>query len=140
MKASRHDKTVFIDTGAFYARYVVSDNHHDAAVKKWRTVGESFSAAMTTNLVVCETVTLLAYRFGSGKALIAAREIYASHFVTVESVTRAVELEALDWLEKFADQKFSMTDAVSFAIMHAKGIKRAFSFDRHFRIAGFETV
>jgi predicted nucleic acid-binding protein len=48
---------------------------------------------------------------------------------------RAVEL-----LEKFADQKLSFTDAVSFALMRRHRLARAFTFDRHFARAGFEIV
>jgi len=40
-------------------------------------------------------------------------------------------------LSKYSDQDFSYTDAVSFAIMKRQKIIKAFSFDKHFVIAGF---
>jgi predicted nucleic acid-binding protein len=38
----------------------------------------------------------------------------------------------------FGDQAVSFTDALSFAVMRRMRIERAFSFDRHFALAGFE--
>lgn len=49
----------------------------------------------------------------------------------------AEELEAVPLLEKYADQKVSFTDCVSFVLMRRQGIERAFSFDKHFPAAGF---
>jgi predicted nucleic acid-binding protein len=40
--------------------------------------------------------------------------------------------------EQFADQPFSFTDCLSFAVMKHSGLSRAFTFDNHFRVAGFE--
>ena len=48
------------------------------------------------------------------------------------------ELAALRYFEKFADQKISYTDCVSFVLMKGKNLRHAFAFDRHFIYAGFE--
>ncbi len=37
-------------------------------------------------------------------------------------------------LNEYADQEFSLVDAVSFAVMERLGIPTAFSFDAHFRV------
>jgi predicted nucleic acid-binding protein len=50
------------------------------------------------------------------------------------------ELAALDLFEKLGDQEVSYTDCVSFALMRQAGIGRAFSFDRHFDLLGFERL
>ena len=44
------------------------------------------------------------------------------------------------WLERFHDQPFTLTDAVSFEVMRRKRIKHAFAFDGHFVTAGFEML
>jgi predicted nucleic acid-binding protein len=41
------------------------------------------------------------------------------------------------WLRPYRDVGFSLTDAVSFEVMRAAGVSRAFTFDRHFEVAGF---
>lgn len=48
------------------------------------------------------------------------------------------ELAALDWFQKYADQSMSFTDYISFVLMEKHKLKNAFSFDRHFAIAGFD--
>ncbi|MEN8162982.1 MAG: VapC toxin family PIN domain ribonuclease, partial [Acidobacteriota bacterium] len=47
------------------------------------------------------------------------------------------EMRAIDLLEQFADEPFSFTECLSFAVMKHSGISRAFTFDNHFRVAGF---
>jgi len=51
-----------------------------------------------------------------------------------------LEDEAEEILRRYADQGFSLADAVSFALMHRRGIQEAFTFDRHFMVAGFTSV
>ena len=58
----------------------------------------------------------------------------------VEEVFADRDLQAAalaDWLRKFDDQLFTLTDAVSFAVMRARRMPEAFTFDRHFTVAGF---
>lgn len=54
--------------------------------------------------------------------------------------TSTVELEELaisEWIERYRDQAFTLTDAVSFAMMTARGTREALALDRHFETAGF---
>lgn len=43
-------------------------------------------------------------------------------------------------MEKYADQDFSLADAVSFAVMQAQGITEVFTFDDHFATLGFQLL
>lgn len=131
---------VFIDTGAFYAKYVANDQYHKMALALWKTASDSRYNCVTTNFILSELITLMVYRFGTKNALMAAREIYSSNFIEIISISRDIEINALDWLDRYSDQKFSMTDATSFAVMKAAQIKKAFTFDRHFETAGFEKM
>ena len=45
-----------------------------------------------------------------------------------------------NWLERFRDQRFSLTDAVSFELMKRERLTRAFAFDRQFVTAGYELL
>lgn len=130
-------RTLFIDTGAFYARYVARDQYHDNAVSLWKKIEKERPPLVTTNFVLEELVSLLIYRFGSQDGLQAAREIYASHAFEIVHVSLEIELEGFEWIGRFTDQKFSMTDACSFALMASRRLKTAFTFDHHFEIAGF---
>lgn len=131
-------KPIFVDTGAFYAKYVPQDRYHEEAKPLWGKVREDGISCFTSNFVLAELITLFVYRFGAVRALRAAKEIYGSHAVQIVSVDREMEMRGLAWLERFPDQDFSMTDAISFALTEEKGLKAAFTFDHHFDIAGFE--
>ncbi len=43
----------------------------------------------------------------------------------------------MDLFEKYADQRVSFTDCISFVLMRRHKIRQVFSFDRHFELAGF---
>ena len=43
-------------------------------------------------------------------------------------------------MPKYADQRVTFTDCVSFAIMRRRRIRTAFTFDRHFEARGFEVI
>jgi predicted nucleic acid-binding protein len=61
--------------------------------------------------------------------------------VYLDERDRALEREAVTrWLARFADQEFSLTDAVSFEVMQRNKVTHAFAFDRHFAIAGFKLL
>ena len=66
--------------------------------------------------------------------------MYGSERLTLLRPTHDEELRALDLFEKYADQQVSFTDCVSYALMHKRRIDRAFSFDRHFALAGFQLL
>jgi hypothetical protein len=51
-----------------------------------------------------------------------------------------LEFKAEKILEKYQDQDFSYTDAVSFAAMREFKIGKAFAFDSHFSTAGFAII
>jgi predicted nucleic acid-binding protein len=129
---------IFVDTGAFVARYLKRDRYHPAASRAWQRLARSGWPLFTTSFVVDETITLLARRVGARFAAERARSILGSERLTVLRPTVEDELAALGWLEKFEDQALSYTDCISFVAMRARRIERAFTFDRHFRAAGFK--
>ncbi|HET6878851.1 MAG TPA: PIN domain-containing protein [Pirellulales bacterium] len=128
---------IFVDSGAFLARYLKNDQYHVRAQAAWRRLAKSRERCATTNFVLDETFTLLGRRANYEFAAERARTIYDSSFLLVLRPTKPDELEALDWFEKFSDQQVSFTDCVSFAMMRSNKIKRAFTFDLHFQLAGF---
>lgn len=126
---------LFIDTGAFYARYVPRDAHHAETRAAWPRLQRR--RLFTTDLVLVETVTLLDRRAGAGPAATAGRELYGSPSLSVVSPTIEQQVAALDLLEQYSDQRVGFADCVSFVVMREMGIKEVFAFDRHFAAAGF---
>ena len=129
---------IFVDTGSFLARYLARDQYHGRAVEAWKRLHSEAPRCFTSNFVLDETFTLLARRAGYRFAAQRGRNILASHHLTVLRPDQDDERSALDLFEKYSDQKLSFTDCVSFVLMRGRRLRRAFSFDRHFVLAGFE--
>ncbi|MGH9441187.1 MAG: type II toxin-antitoxin system VapC family toxin [Thermoanaerobaculia bacterium] len=129
---------IFIDTGAFLARYLASDSLHQKALRAWKDLEKRKATVVTSHFVLDETLTLLARRADYRFAAERGRGLYESETLQILRADSAAEVRALSLFEKFADQKVSFTDCVSFALMSQRKIERAFTFDRHFILAGFE--
>lgn len=128
---------IFVDTGPFVARWLTRDRLHADAVASWNALSATPTLLLTTCHVVDEVATLLARRAGPGFAAERVRSIMASRVITIARPDETAERRTLEWLERFDDQGFSFTDCLSFAVMRAAGVREAFTYDHHFRIAGF---
>ena len=133
------DHAVFIDTGAFIARYDADDQHHATAIKAWAQLAPPACSwrLVTSGSVLAETFTLLGRRAGFPLAARVARQILDSPSFSIQWADPTISSLALGWFTKFADQSVSWVDCESFALMRAEKITRAFTFDRHFDDAGF---
>lgn len=128
---------IFVDTGAFLARFITRDQHYEQATRAWRKLEVEGSRIATSNFVLDELFTLLGQRTSYSFAAQRARGLLASRKLEILRPDAETELAALDLFEKLADQKVSFTDCISFVLMRQRRIERAFSFDRHFTAAGF---
>lgn len=127
---------IFVDTGAFLARYLEKDQYHDRALRTWRRL-EGVARVVTSNFVLDELFTLLGRRASYAFAADRARHILSSEKLEILRPDPETEIEAVDLFEKYADQRISFTDCVSFVLMRSHKIRQVFSFDRHFELAGF---
>jgi predicted nucleic acid-binding protein len=131
---------IFIDTGAFLARYLRKDQHHYSAIAVWEKLGSNRENCITSNFVLDETFTLLGRWAGHGFAVQRAKNIYASQAFTICRPNKEDEIKALQFFSKYADPHVSFTDCISFVLMKRERINRVFSFDRHFQLAGFHLI
>lgn len=130
-----------VDTSALLALARRGDQYHTDAVALadgWLTGGGRFIGSV---LILAELHSHLLYLRGPGPARTALRLLLADPAhewldVGPELVGEATE----NWLIRYADQSFSLIDAVSFEIMRRERITHAFAFDHHFEIAGFELL
>ena len=129
---------IFVDTDAFLARFVARDQFHEEATLAWDRLRDSGLTCSTSNFVLDETFTLLARSTSYEFAAQRARNILTSDELEILRPDGDDELQALTRFEKFADQRISFTDCISFELMKSRRIQQVFSFDRHFALAGFE--
>lgn len=133
--------TTLIDTSALLALANPRDQYHSAAVSLARRHVRAGGRFLGTVLVLGEFHAHLLYRAGPKRARTVVSDLlrdplYSWSEIDVELLTSAVSV----WLERFADQKFSLIDAVSFEVMQRNKMTSAFAFDRHFSAAGFELL
>ena len=134
------NNTLFVDTGAWYALADKSDQYHAQAVEVYPQLLNSFHHLTTTNLVISETYILIRRAIGHQPAIGFLKSIAASPRITKIYSDSVFEDAAEDILQKYYDQDFSYTDAVSFAVMRQYGITQAFTFDHHFLTAGYALI
>jgi uncharacterized protein len=133
-----NDKRIFIDTGAYLARFHVADQRYQQACKAWELLQNQHIILVTSHHVIDELATLLARRCDYAFSAHKIEQIYASQLLLIERSNEKDEQIALSLFQKYADQKVSFTDCISFAIMKRLQLKRVFTFDKHFSQAGFE--
>lgn len=131
---------IFVDTGAFLAKYLERDQHHPQAFPVWARIERDKELFCTSNFVIDELATLLARRSNYFFAAQKVRSIYESDLIDVLRPDEAEERRAVTLFAKYADQRVSFTDCVSFVIMKTRSIDSVFSFDRHFDLPGFSRI
>jgi predicted nucleic acid-binding protein len=124
---------------AFYALIDRRDAEHSTAdVIRHRPTRERWRL-FTTNLVIAETHALSLSRLGRVIAGRVLSEIEASD-TSIVRVTAADERRGRAVLAQYQDKDFSLTDAISFAVMDRLGIRSAFAFDEDFAQYGFAVL
>ncbi|MBN1604800.1 MAG: PIN domain-containing protein [Chitinispirillaceae bacterium] len=120
-------KSVFIDTGAWLALSDTSDQYHEKAANHLKKLITDEYKIITTNLVIHETFMLLSRRISRKTALLFLDEVYNADNIEIFHSDQTLETEAFETIRKYADQDFSVADAVSFAVMKHEDLKRVFN-------------
>jgi predicted nucleic acid-binding protein len=128
-------RRVFIDSSAYYA--LVDERERDALTARQivRELARIRAATFTTNFVAAETHALILRRRGHHAALRFLDNVDRGA-TTIVRVTEHDEREARAIIHRYADKDFSLTDALSFAVMQRLRIPAAFTFDDDFRQFG----
>lgn len=133
---------IFLDTSALVALYNADDVHHEEARTTMDMIrrGEiPFTRFYTTDYVIDETLTFLSLIVKDHDlAIEVGRALLKSPFTSIVHVD--AELFHKSW-ERFQNIKGpSFTDCTSFTAMEENGLNPAFTYDSHFRAAGFRTM
>ena len=64
------------------------------------------------------------------------RDCWENPAVHIEDVSHADQLDAIELLRTYSDKEYSFCDACSFVVMERMGLRRAATFDGHFRQMG----
>jgi predicted nucleic acid-binding protein len=131
---------IFVDTSAWIALVDKDDSHHKEAASSYPSLLKNHRNLITSNFVIAETYIIILNELGHKLAIDFLEKLKASPRILKIYSNEDIEAEAEPILVKYSDQDFSYTDAVSFVIMKRQKIRKAFSFDKHFVIAGFVNI
>jgi len=133
---------IFIDTSALIAYYNIDDLCHAKASEVFKKIEKEeipLTRFFTTDYILDETVTFIERVLNRHELAVKVGEgLLTSPFTTLIRVGEEFFQEAWNY---FKDGRgYSFTDCTSFTIMKKLGITHAFTFDRHFESAGFQTL
>lgn len=129
---------IFVDAGAFIARFMRDDQHHRDSLAAWTNIQTRPQRLITTDAVFIETLNFISQRWPGGSTADVASGILNVPGIQMMKVSDADIRAAIGIIAKFGDQEFSFTDCLSFAVMRRLKLRKAFTFDHHFGVAGFE--
>jgi len=127
---------VLADSSAVLALLNRRDRHHLTAVSILGDLTRERVAFCMTNYLVAECHALLVMRLSPQ----GARRWLLSFDWNLLRATPEDEEAARRIILHYRDATFSLTDAISFAMMRSHDLELAFTFDKHFRQFGLTTA
>lgn len=119
---------VLWDSSAILALLDADDADHERAVATARQIASEKRPSFITNYIEVEAHALLLRKLGRTLA----REWLLTGGLPVIRALREEEDRAREIVAQHSDKDWSLCDAISFAVLDLRGIRRAFTFDRHF--------
>ena len=119
---------VLWDSSAILALLDADDADHERAVAIAGRIASEKRPSFITNYIEVEAHALLLRRLG--RAL--AREWLLSGGLPVIRAVAEEEAHGREIIARHSNKNWSLCDAISFAILDVRGIRRAFTFDHHF--------
>lgn len=126
------NRSVLWDSSAILALLDADDADHVRARDVALELAADKRPAFITQYIEAEAHALLLRTLG--RAL--AREWLLTGGLTVVRALPEDEQRARELLARYADKDWTLCDAISFAVMDARRVRRAFTFDHHFRQYG----
>jgi uncharacterized protein len=130
---------VFIDSSFWIAYRDKKDAYYGVAHQRLRELLRQKIVFMTTMPVICEVHARFARNQRTREQVL--NDLCKNPLVRMEDVLHQDRNQAIELLRIHTDKTYALCDALSFVVMRRLGIRRAASFDRHFKQFGeFEIV
>lgn len=133
-------RRVLVDSSAYFAIANTHDHDHNAVASALHRLTRTGTRLFTTNFVLAETHALLVNRINRQVAALMLNQIDQSELTTVVRVSFRDEQCARQILATYTDKDFSLTDAISFAVMERIRIGHALALDQHFAQFGWQDI
>lgn len=119
---------VLWDSSAILALLDADDADHQRAVAIASEIASERRPSFITNYIEVEAHALLLRKLGR----MLAREWLLTGGLPVIRALPEEEDRAREIVARHSDKDWSLCDAISFAVLDVRGVRRAFTFDRHF--------
>lgn len=129
----------YIDTSAWIALLDSRDRYHPAAVAAQKRLLDTQESLVTGWHTLLELSDGLAQHTNQRRASATLTKILKSPTVHIEPSEPHLDT-ALELFSSRTDWEVDLSDCISFALMQANKIERAFTYDNNFAKAGFEMV
>ena len=120
---------VLWDSSVILALLDANDADHGRAVQVARQIAAARRPSFITNYIQVEAHALLLRKLGR----MLAREWLLTGGLPVVRALPAEEDRAREIIARHSDKNWSLCDAISFAVLEARAVRRAVTFDHHFR-------
>lgn len=134
---------LFIDTGAFYARFVGTAQRHERATAVFEAIGAGeipYRPLYTSTYVIDELATLILSHRNHDAAVAAVERVRQSP-TTIVHPDEADFNTTCEQFARYDDHEISFTDHLTGVLAADRDIEHVFTFDPdHFRTLGFTAV
>lgn len=129
---------VAVDTSALLALANSRDQYHAQASRTLARLQQRGAQFVSHALVMGELHGHLLRRLSHTDARRIVQGLLRDPSFRWREVGQELLSRALSgWMERYGDQRFSLTDAVTFELMREAKIASAFAYDDYFAVAGF---
>ena len=125
-------RAVLWDSSAILALLDADDADHGRAVATARQIASEARPSFITNYIEVEAHALLVRKLG--RAI--ARDWLQTGGLPIVRALPVEEEAGRAILSRHGDRDWTLCDAISFAVLDARRVARAFTFDQHFRQYG----
>jgi predicted nucleic acid-binding protein len=133
---------IFIDTSAIIAYYNADDKYHEEASKVMKAIQDGsipLTRLYISDYVFDEAMTFIKCVLHNKKMAETIGDAFQeSPFTSILRVESTVFDEA--WIRFKEDSGSSFTDCTSYILMDKHGINTCFTYDSHFKTAGYQTL
>jgi predicted nucleic acid-binding protein len=131
---------ILADTSALVALLLRDDERHASAKAVLSDLRSAGRRMIATSDIFDETVTAIRRWAGRRASIDAGEALRTSRLLTLVPVDESAREAAWKLFHRLNDPRLTLTDCTSFAVMERFGLAEAFTFDAHFRRAGYDVL
>lgn len=130
-------KQIFVDSSGWIALYNGRDAHHARAEAAFAGLRNTAVSLVTSDYIIDEAITHIRAWGSHADAITFGAAVRGHPLIDWVDIAEPAWSAAWDIFVRYDDKRFSFTDCTSFAIMRARTIREAFTFDADFEQMGF---